>query len=125
MLGQRVQAFAHRVGPAYHGGAQKVGNTSALGRRALRHKPGLRRLHAPALAAQHAQHALVNAAGQELRLVVAGRCDQRHPDGHIGRGQVRRGLEQAPVQVERLHQEARRKVRCKSIGQAALGRKLR
>ena len=119
------QAGAHGVGPADHGGGQKIANGCALLRLQARGKVFDGRQQAAAVACEDAQHALVGAAGQKLGLGVGGCRDQGHANHHIGLGPGRRRAVEVAVQVNGLVQHARRKVRGKGIGQAAFGCQLR
>ena len=113
---RRASPAPHRVRPANHGCGQKVANGSPLLRLQARSVALDGREQAPAVARQDAQHPLVGAAGQVSPLRPSGQrsvARQWLRGAWAGSG----GAVQIAVQVNRLVQHARRKVRGKGIRQ--------
>jgi hypothetical protein len=78
-LSLRMQALAHRVRAADHGAGQEVGDAGALLRVQLGQKILFGRRQQAALAAQDAQHAPEDAAGQELASASVGAATSGTP----------------------------------------------
>ncbi len=124
-LGQRGKALPYRLGAADDGGSEKVLNRGALLRVKLFQIVRHRRRQSAALPGENAQHALIGAAGEKLRLFVGWRGDQGHADDDVGTRQRGRRPELLPIQLQRLMQQARREVRGEGIRQPPLRRKPR